>query len=171
MQPKALRRLQLRRVERSAHLRKQVILQRDAAASHQIVVAAGQEGCEANGALKMSVRFLEAAVLGEEMGFVGFSVLLMVFGFLVFRGFQIALLLKRRRERALALSFSLLIIFSVFINVGMALGLLPTKGLTLPLISYGGSSLICTGLMIGWLLSLEREAEQPVPFREKEIEE
>lgn len=110
------------------------------------------------------------AVLGEEMGFIGFFILLMVFAFLIFRGFQIALHLKRLRERALALSFSLLIVFSVFINVGVALGLLPTKGLTLPLISYGGSSLICTGLMIGWLLNLEHESEQTVSFREKEIE-
>lgn len=110
------------------------------------------------------------AVLGEEMGFVGFVILMMVFGFLIFRGFQIALHLKRRRERAMALSFSLLLTFSVFINVGVTLGLLPTKGLTLPLISYGGSSLICTGLMIGWLLNLERESVQPVSFREKEID-
>jgi cell division protein FtsW len=110
------------------------------------------------------------AVLGEEMGFVGFFILMMVYGFLVFRGFQITLHLKRYRERALALSFSLLLAFSVFINVGVALGLLPTKGLTLPLISYGGSSLLCTGLLIGWLLNLERESTVPRSFRDKEIE-
>ena len=98
------------------------------------------------------------AVLGEEMGFIGFFVLLMVFAFIVFRGFQIALHLKSPRERAMALSFSLLLIFAVFINVGVTLGLLPTKGLTLPLISYGGSSLICTGLMMGWLLNLEEQS-------------
>lgn len=98
------------------------------------------------------------AVLGEEMGFVGIFLVLMVYGFVVYRGFQIALSLRAARERAIALSFSLLLIFSVFINVGVALGLLPTKGLTLPLISYGGSSLVCTGLMIGWLLNLERHA-------------
>lgn len=110
------------------------------------------------------------AVLGEEMGFVGFFILMMVYGFLVFRGFQITLHLKRYRERALALSFSLLLAFSVFINVGVALGLLPTKGLTLPLLSYGGSSLVCTGLLIGWLLNLERESTIPKSFRDKEIE-
>lgn len=110
------------------------------------------------------------AVLGEEMGFLGFIILLMVFGFVVFRGFQIALQLKRVRERSLALSFALLLAFAVFINVGVALGLLPTKGLTLPLISYGGSSLICTGLMMGWLLNLQSEAAAPVSFREKEID-
>lgn len=110
------------------------------------------------------------AVLGEEMGFVGFFILMMVYGFLVFRGFQVTLHLKRYRERALALSFSLLLAFSVFINVGVALGLLPTKGLTLPLISYGGSSLLCTGLLIGWLLNLEKESTIPLSFRDKEIE-
>lgn len=110
------------------------------------------------------------AVLGEEMGFVGFFILLMVFGFLVFRAFQVALALKLRRERAIALSIGLLITFAVFINVGVALGLLPTKGLTLPLISYGGSSLVCTGLMIGWLLNLENESERTVSFRQKEVD-
>ncbi len=110
------------------------------------------------------------AVLGEEMGFIGFFILLMVYGFLVFRGFQVALQLKRNYERSLALSFALLIVFAVFINVGVALGLLPTKGLTLPLISYGGSSLVATGMMIGWLLNLERSSETPLSFRDKEID-
>jgi cell division protein FtsW len=93
-----------------------------------------------------------------------------VYGYLVFRGFQITLALKRYRERSLALSFSLLLAFSVFINAGVALGLLPTKGLTLPLLSYGGSSLICTALCIGWLLNLERESGVPLSFREKQID-
>ncbi len=110
------------------------------------------------------------AVLGEEMGFIGFFLLIMVYGFVVFRGFQITLQLKRYRQRALALSLSLLIMLAVFINSGVALGLLPTKGLTLPLLSYGGSSLLCTGLLIGWLLNLARESTLTLSFREKEIE-
>jgi cell division protein FtsW len=110
------------------------------------------------------------AVLGEEMGFIGFFILLMVYGFIVFRGFQITLHLKKYQERALALSLSLLLVFAVFINAGVALGLLPTKGLTLPLLSYGGSSLICTGLCIGWLLNLGRESTIPLSFREKELD-
>jgi cell division protein FtsW len=110
------------------------------------------------------------AVLGEEMGFVGFFILLMVYGFIIFRGFQISLQTKRYQERSIALSLSLLIVLAVFINTGVALGLLPTKGLTLPLLSYGGSSLICTGLCIGWLLNLGRESTIPLSFRDKEIE-
>jgi cell division protein FtsW len=110
------------------------------------------------------------AVLAEELGFIGFALLLLVFGFLVFRAFQVALDLKRRRERAIALSIALLLAISVFINVGVALGLLPTKGLTLPLISYGGSSLICTALMVGWLLNLERISKVNVSFRDREVD-
>jgi cell division protein FtsW len=98
------------------------------------------------------------AVFAEEMGFVGFAILLMIYGFLVFRGFQISLRLADPRQRTVALSMSLLLGFAVFINSGVALGLLPTKGLTLPLLSYGGSSLICTGLCVGWLLNLARES-------------
>ena len=111
------------------------------------------------------------AVLGEEMGFLGFFILMMVYGFLVFRSFQIALHLRRNKERAIAICFALHLVFSVFINVGMALGLLPTKGLTLPLISYGGSSLMATGLMIGWLLNLERTSTIHISYRERETEE
>jgi cell division protein FtsW len=97
------------------------------------------------------------AVLGEEMGFVGFAFILLLFGFLVFRGFQIAIQSRTFRERGVALGISLILCFSVLINVAVTLGLLPTKGLTFPLLSYGGSSLFCTSLAIGWLLSLERE--------------
>jgi cell division protein FtsW len=111
------------------------------------------------------------AVLGEEMGFIGFAFVLLLFGFLVFRGFQIALQCQTFRERAVALGLSLILSFSVLINVGVTLGLLPTKGLTLPLLSYGGSSLFCTALAIGWLLSLERESRVPIDYRERETDQ
>lgn len=99
------------------------------------------------------------AVLGEEMGFIGFALILLLYGFLAFRGFQISLDSQKPKARAAALGLSLSLGFSVLVNVGMTLGLLPTKGLTLPLLSYGGSSLFCTALALGWLLSLEREAK------------
>jgi cell division protein FtsW len=111
------------------------------------------------------------AVLGEEMGFIGFAFILTLYGFLVFRGFQISLQGNRYKERAVALGLSLVVSFSVLINVGMTLGLLPTKGLTLPLLSYGGSSLLCTALAIGWLLSLDRESHNPVEYRDRESAE
>jgi cell division protein FtsW len=111
------------------------------------------------------------AVLGEEMGFIGFAFILTLYGFLVFRGFQISLQGQRFKERAVALGLSIVVSFSVLINVGVTLGLLPTKGLTLPLLSYGGSSLFCTALAFGWLLSLDRESKDPVDYRERESAE
>lgn len=98
------------------------------------------------------------AVLGEEMGFLGFLIVMLVYGFVTFRGFQLALQWRKYEERAIALGLILVFSVGVMINAGVALGVLPTKGLTLPLLSYGGSSLICTSFLLGSLLCLGREA-------------
>lgn len=96
------------------------------------------------------------AVLGEEMGFVGFAVILLLYGFLVLRGMQISAQARDAFEKALALTITVTFAFSVFINVGVVLGLLPTKGLTLPFLSYGGSSLLMWSLAFGLLLNIDR---------------
>jgi len=96
------------------------------------------------------------AVLGEELGLVGFLIILMLYGFLIFRGFQVASQVKGEFEKIAALGFVLIFGFQVFINFGVVLGLLPTKGITLPFLSYGGSSLVATCIGFGWLLNIER---------------
>ncbi len=96
------------------------------------------------------------AVLGEEGGFVGFFLVMSLYGFVVLRGFQIAVRCKDNFQKALALGISMTFALSVFINVGVVLGVLPTKGLTLPFLSYGGSSLVVLCLMFGILLNIER---------------
>lgn len=96
------------------------------------------------------------AVLGEETGFVGVMVVLALFGYLVFRGMQISFQSKDGFARFAALGLSAVFALAVFVNAGVALGLLPTKGLTLPFMSYGGSSLITNCLVMGVLLSLQR---------------
>ncbi len=98
------------------------------------------------------------AVLGEEMGFIGFLMVMLVYGFVSFRGFQLSLQWKRYEERAVTLGLVLVFSVGVIINSGVALGVLPTKGLTLPLLSYGGSSLICTSFLLGSLMCFGREA-------------
>jgi cell division protein FtsW len=98
------------------------------------------------------------AVLGEEMGFVGFLGVISLFGYLVFRGLQLAARAEDSFSKVLALGLSLVFGFSVFINVGVVIGLLPTKGLTLPFLSYGGSSLLMTCFLFGLLLNIERNA-------------
>lgn len=97
------------------------------------------------------------AVLGEEAGYIGVGLVLLIYGFLMFRGMQIAMRTTRDRDRLTVAGLTITLSLSVFINVGVVTGLLPTKGLTLPFLSYGGSSLLCTGLAYGWLLSLERQ--------------
>ena len=103
------------------------------------------------------------AVLGEEMGFIGFIFVFALYGYLVFRGLQLATRSEDRFPRVLALCLSLTFAFSVFINAGVVLGLLPTKGLTLPFLSYGGSSLIMCCFLFGLLLNVERRERQAIP--------
>jgi cell division protein FtsW len=100
------------------------------------------------------------AVLSEEMGFVGVVIVLCLFGFLVFRGLQIAANAKDDFARLVALGITLTIALACFINAGVAMGLLPTKGLALPFLSYGGSSLLCTCFAIGLLLNIDRQTRQ-----------
>lgn len=96
------------------------------------------------------------AVLGEELGFLGFVMVLLLYGFVVTRGIQIALKTDDVFKRSLALGLSVTFAISIFINAGVVMGLLPTKGLTLPFLSYGGSSLMVLSFMFGILLNIER---------------
>jgi len=98
------------------------------------------------------------ALIGEELGYVGTASLMVLFGFFVLKGFQISGQAPDKLGSQLALGVTLLIGGQALINSGVVAGLLPTKGLTLPLVSYGGSSLVVTLLGIGILLSVSREA-------------
>lgn len=106
------------------------------------------------------------AVLGEEAGFVGVVLLLCLYAFLVWRGFWVAKMATSQIQKAIALGISITFALSVFINAGVVLGLLPTKGLTLPFLSYGGSSLMVLAMSFGLLINLEQNllAEQRKRF-------
>ncbi len=99
------------------------------------------------------------ALVGEELGLVGTVSIMALFGLLVLKGFQIAGRAREPFGRHLALGITLLIGFQALINAGVATGLLPTKGLTLPLVSYGGSSLLVSLVAIGILLSISRDRQ------------
>src|SRR4029077_1362897 len=94
------------------------------------------------------------AVLGEETGFVGLVLVLLLFAWIVFRGLQIAMRSSDPFGRRLAVGFSVLIAYQAIINTGVVTGLLPTKGLTMPFLSYGGSSLMAMGLASGVLITI-----------------
>ena len=96
------------------------------------------------------------SVIGEELGLVGTLFLLSLCAIVVWRGVRAA---KRAPDVfGSALGFGLIFLFSiqVLINIGVAYGALPTKGLTLPLVSYGGTSMLMTSVCIGLLLHLSR---------------
>lgn len=99
------------------------------------------------------------ALVGEELGLVGTSAIMLLFAALVIKGFQIAGRAREPFGRHLATGITLLIGVQALINAGVVTGLLPTKGLTLPLVSYGGSSLMVTLVAVGILLSVSRDRQ------------
>jgi cell division protein FtsW len=98
------------------------------------------------------------SIIGEELGFIGAFGLLALFAFLVWRGFRVTRYAHGRFEFYAALGFTLLIGIQALINISVALCLLPTKGLPLPLVSYGGSSLITSLMSVGILLNLSQQS-------------
>ena len=104
------------------------------------------------------------ALVGEELGFVGTGLLIGLFAVLIVKGFKIAGQAPDAFGRHLAGGVTLLVGIQVLINMSVVSGLLPTKGLTLPFVSYGGSSLIMSLVAMGILLSISRAGptDQPI---------
>jgi cell division protein FtsW len=102
------------------------------------------------------------SILGEELGFIGAGSLIAVFALLVYRGFRIAARASNWFEWLLASGISLLLGGQVLINLGVVTGLLPTKGIPLPLISFGGSSLAITLVSIGLLMNVSQRTSSDV---------
>ena len=93
-------------------------------------------------------------IIAEELGLLGTIAIIMLFSVLIIRGIKIALDATDLYSSYLAMGISTMIGLQVIINMGVVMGLLPTKGLTLPLLSYGGTSLVINLLSIGILLSI-----------------
>jgi len=95
------------------------------------------------------------AAIAEEFGLIGVSVLFFLFSILIWRIIKIAFLSQTNFPRLFTAGFAILLISQIFINIGMNIGILPIIGIPLPLISYGGSSLIATFLGLGILQSIK----------------
>lgn len=105
------------------------------------------------------------AIIGEELGFVGVCVVIALFGVLLWRAFAISRAAERIGQlyaARLAQGLVLLLVLQAMIHIGVNLGALPTKGLTLPFMSHGGSSLIICCVAAGILLGIERSV-RPTP--------
>jgi cell division protein FtsW len=94
------------------------------------------------------------SVVGEELGLLGVLVIAAMFLLLVHRSIRVAVYAEDNFGRFLAFGIAVLLGIEAFVNMGVVTGLLPTKGLALPFLSYGGSSLIITLLAVGILLSV-----------------
>jgi len=97
------------------------------------------------------------SIIAEEVGFIGVSVLLILFAFVIIRGIKIALNAPELFGTYLALGISCMLAVQVIVNMGVVMALLPTKGLTLPFISYGGSSLVVNLIGMGILMNISKK--------------
>jgi len=96
-------------------------------------------------------------VIAEELGFLGASILIALLLLLVLTGFKIASQVSSQPQKLLAAGIVLLLLTQIFVNLGSMVALLPLTGMPLPLISYGGTSLISTFVSLGILASIARQ--------------
>jgi rod shape determining protein RodA len=98
------------------------------------------------------------AAVGEQYGFVGAAVVLLLYALLIWRTLGILVIAKDLFGSLIAAGIAAMLMFQVFVNVGMTIGIMPITGVTLPLMSYGGSSVITTLLAVGLLQSIYVQA-------------
>ncbi len=131
----------------------------------KIAIGAGQKtgrGANAsqipNGFVPESQTDFIFAAVGEQYGFVGAGVVLLLYALLIWRTMRILVMSKDLFGSLIAAGVAGMLMFQVFVNVGMTIGIMPITGVTLPLMSYGGSSVITTLLAVGLLQSIYVQA-------------
>jgi cell division protein FtsW len=111
------------------------------------------------GALPMSYSDFIYAVIGEETGLLGALFVLVLFGLFAWRGYRIALACEEPFGSVAAFGLTTAIVLQALLNMAVAVGLVPTTGITLPFFSAGGSSLFVTMIMCGLLVNLSRRRD------------
>ncbi len=101
------------------------------------------------------------AIIGEELGFIGCAIVVILFLFLAFRGFRLARRTQDIYGALLATGITTWLILQAMINIGSSTGSIPYTGVPLPFITYGGSSLVITMAAIGVLLNISRYIQKP----------
>ncbi len=96
------------------------------------------------------------SVIGEELGFVGVVIVIALYALFLFFGIKAAFAVKNRLGKLLIASLTFAIVTQALLNMGVVMGLLPTKGLNLPFVSYGGSSMIVNLFIVGIIISTLR---------------
>lgn len=134
-----------------------------------IAIGAGQRmGRGQDGATQTGLDFLPEhhtdfifAVIGERWGFVGAAIVLSLYALLLWRAMRMVLLARDLLGTLLAAGIVAILGFQLFVNIGMTLGVMPITGVPLPLLSYGGSSVIVTFICLGLLQSVHLRAAHP----------
>ena len=98
------------------------------------------------------------AVIGEEFGLIGTTIVLLCFVVIAWRGLRAAMRAPDRFGAFLAIGLTTMMAAQAFVNISVVLGLLPTKGIPLPFVSFGGSSLVISLLGMGILLNVSQHA-------------
>jgi rod shape determining protein RodA len=130
-------------------------------AQSRIAIGSGEKTGRGNAATQTSFDFLPEhhtdfiyAVVGERWGFAGAALVLSLYALLIWRALRILTLAKNLYGALIAGGIVAMLLFQVFVNVGMTIGIMPITGIPLPLMSYGGSSVLTTFLAIGLLQSI-----------------
>jgi rod shape determining protein RodA len=131
----------------------------------KIAIGAGQETGRGDEATQTRLDFVPErhtdfifAVIGERYGFIGAAFVLSLYALLIWRALRIVTLSKNLYGTLVAGGLTAMLMFQVFVNVGMSLGIMPITGIPLPLMSYGGSSVLATFLAVGILESIYMQA-------------
>jgi rod shape determining protein RodA len=109
------------------------------------------------------------SVVGEEFGFMGAAIVLSLFALLIWRCLRILTMAKNLYGTLIAGGITAMLMFQVFVNVGMTIGIMPITGVTLPLMSYGGSSVIVTFLALGLMQSIHAQARETAASKGREL--
>jgi rod shape determining protein RodA len=109
------------------------------------------------------------SVVGEEFGFVGAAFVLSLYALLIWRALRILTMAKNLYGALIAGGVAAMLMFQIFVNVGMTIGIMPITGVPLPLLSYGGSSVIVTFLAVGLLQSIHVQARMSALAKRREL--
>ncbi len=130
-------------------------------AESKIAIGSGQKTGRGSDSTQLTGNYLPEghtdfvfAAVGEQYGFVGAGLVLCLYALLIWRTLHILTMSKDLFGSLLAAGVAAMLMFQVFVNVGMTIGIMPITGVTLPLMSYGGSSVITTLLAVGLLQSI-----------------
>jgi len=134
-------------------------------AQSKIAIGSGQKTGRGSDSTQLTGNYLPEddtdfvfAAVGEQYGFLGAGLVLCLYGLLIWRALRILVMSKDLFGSLVAGGVAAMLMFQVFVNVGMTIGIMPITGVTLPLMSYGGSSVITTLLAVGLLQSIYVQA-------------